>query len=261
MKHFLQNKSLIYLGISFWVLLLIFVAYLSIQLYYAPAHTVNRLALHTVSNQDFLVSSQSDETLDSLARVIAFKQACLELAKKDSIQLILDLSINNVILTIKGVPLLTTRLVSIDNDDLLKQLSLNQYTGLFGQPLFIDTLLSTIIKEPIVEKQAPKTPEEAAANVYMPDTLIQQPAFLELILANGIHIRLDQSVNETDVDKRMKRSVERNRKISLFQSHIDHLVAFESIHYQPTISATLTVKDLRAVYRALPRHPYVVIRY
>lgn len=196
-----------------------------------------------------------------LIREKAYYEAFLKLSEKDSIQLAVNLHDSTVGISFKGLMLHTVKLKDVELDLLLKKLPNNIYTKLFSDPIKIISQNATIVKEPIVIRQAPKDTIEAALNAYQPDTLVQNPAFLHLQLENGIDIFFEQDVNLTKHDKWTKFKFKSKQNLSNIRNQIVRFFGFKKLDYNPSIIIKMPVDDLRAIYRALPTNAYVVIYY
>jgi hypothetical protein len=189
-----------------------------------------------------------------------FREALLRLSDNDSIQLIVNLSDSSVCLSIKGVIIQQTKASQIYTDKLFAKMTGVQRYRLFSQPLQVNTVYASIVKEPVVVRQAPKDTMEAELNAWQPDTLIQNPAFVALSIEYGIHINLEQERNLTWYDKRKKVEFYTHLLFTKTKSSLKHFIGFKKQEYQPVITIKLPVDDLRAIYRALPYEPYVVFK-
>ena len=199
---------------------------------------------------------------DTLLKEYVYKKALLELASQDSIHMVLNLADSQANLYIHGVQLFATKLTHLKNDPLLEKFSNKLYATTFSHPLPIETIESTIVKEPIVERQAPKDTIEAALNAYMPDTLIQYPAFLRFRLENGINIHLEQALNKNMDAKLTRWEFYYDYRLEQWHDRFNCTFSGKPVTYHPDIVVKLNVDDLRAIYRALPnRKPLIVIKY
>ncbi|MEZ5072177.1 MAG: hypothetical protein R2751_14760 [Bacteroidales bacterium] len=198
--------------------------------------------------------------MDSLLRERAYKRALLQVAESDSIQLVIHLSDSTVLLQMKGVILHSTKIRTLESDRFLDRLPLEVETVLLSHPLPLKHQTATIVKEPVVERQAPKDTAEAALTAWAPDTLIQNPAFVALDTECGIRVVLEQEVNprvfgpvEPNVlPRRHGPSPDRTLTAGLFHR--------KKLDYIPTVQMTLPVEDLRSIYRALPDQALVVLK-
>lgn len=196
-----------------------------------------------------------------MVRSRGYKEALLTLAGQDSIGLIINLKDSVVALSINGVTIHETQVRSMSVDPMLTKLPADIYLKLFSQPLPVMEERATIVKEPIVVREAPRDTIEASLNAYKPDTLIQNPAFLQLKLEHGITLVFEQDRNETLQDHWVWLKFRMQEWSSGMQKGLIRFVQLKGYDYQPAIRIKMPVNDLRAVYRALPDQPYVVVRY
>ena len=188
--------------------------------------------------------------MGALVREKAYKEALLELSGSDSIQLVVDLSDSTVNLYIRGVRIHTTKPGSVRRDRFFNAMPLIQQVKVFSRPLEIRSQFATIVKEPVVVRNAPRDTLEAAMDAWMPDTLIQKPAFLILHAEYGLDLIMEQEVNARFPDRWKKFTFHvRIRRERIFGRE-----------YHPAITLKMPASDLRAIYRALPCHARVVIR-
>lgn len=195
-----------------------------------------------------------------LVKEKTFKEALLVLSHNDSIQLVINIPDSSVCLYINGVKIHQTNVTKIETDLLLNKLNIMQYAYIFSNPLSVNSQYATIVKEPIVVRQAPKDTAEVANNAYKPDTLMQNPAFLELRLAYEIDLILEQEIQpnspEAQARKEFYKTIGGNKYIMAFKRFIH----FKKQEYRPTITIILPANDIRAIYRALPQKSFVVIK-
>ncbi len=198
--------------------------------------------------------------LDSLVRLLAFREAQFELSTNDSIQLILDIAGGSANLSIHNVNVLQSEIKVAKEEPLLETLSSDQYYSLFSKPIKIVSIFATVMKEPIVEIEAPKNATEAAAMVTMPDTLYQPPSFLRIDLENGITIYLHQSEMNTENDELVKNQFVKDFHRNRTKEFLRCLLTFDTYEYRPAITIELPRSDISAIYRALPNQGLVVLR-
>lgn len=202
-------------------------------------------------------SSFSSPEMKSLLKELTYKKALLKLAEQDSIQLVINLRDSLVCLSIKGVIIHSTKIDYYKNDLLLSRLPSMEYSKLFGEPLPVYRQYSTIVKEPVVVRDAPKDTIEATMNAYTPDTLIQNPAFVQLRAAYGINIIIKQDLNPTVKDKLFYAKF----NLKIFGEQISDLIRFKGFAHQNRIVIKIPNNDLRAIYRALPKNTLLVLIY
>lgn len=244
----------------FLFLVLLFIFLLSISL--APVSKKNEFR-HLIEKDSLFISGYNPlychPDLLPYVKEKAYREALLKLATKDSIQLAVNLGDSIVCLYINGIRIHRTKIISSEQDQFLGSMPGIQVAGLFSRPMPITRHYATIVKMPVVERQAPKDTLEAATNAWKPDTLIQRPAFLLLETENGIDLILEQEEEAGIRDDLVK--IGFNNMINLRRTigSIRNFVGFRKQDYHPRIIIQLPAKDLRAVYRALPEKAFVAI--
>jgi hypothetical protein len=243
-----------------FLMFLFFIFLLTIAI--SPLHKMQEFENLVNSDSLFLETYQdiyNQPELRLLVKEKAYKEALLKLSESDSIQLVINLSDSTVNLSIKGVVIHQTKAGSFERDRILNDMPLKQQVKLFSKPLSVYSQHASIVKEPVVERDAPKDTLEAALNAWQPDTLIQKPAFTVFSLEYGINVILEQQANPTLQDKWTMFNFY-NRLIinSSFQAAY-RFVTFKKQEYHPRLTIKMPSNDLRAIYRALPDQTLVVI--
>ncbi|MBN2520241.1 MAG: hypothetical protein JXB17_07040 [Bacteroidales bacterium] len=230
----------------------------------SPLHKINKL--NKLVQTDSFFIEQYDSIYDNpelvpLVREKAYKEALVKLADNDSINLIVNLYDSIVGITIKGVTIHQTKIEFIKVKPLLAKLPDIIYVKLFSQPLRIIKEYATIVKEPIVVRHAPKNEAEAALNAYMPDTLIQNPAFLQMKLDYNIDLIFMQDNNPVFKDKWVCFIFKTKILAKNSLKSLANFCCFKKQDYKLPIIIKIPVDDLRAIYRALPINAKVVLYY
>lgn len=251
------SKVLIYTAI------LILTVYL-ISIGIAPLHKIGEIKKMVEADTVFV--QQYDSLNDHpeivpLIRKQVYTGALLKLSEMDSIQLIVNLHDSLVCLSINGVQIHKTPIQSIKNDKLLRMLPNREYLKLFSSPIHINGQNSTIVKEPIVVRQAPKDTIEASLNAYKPDTMIQNPAFLSLQLEHGFKLIFEQDIDSDPSAKKARRKFRFKLWLDKSIQSIANFVSLKKQEYVPTLILQIPLDDLRAIYRALPANAFVVIYF
>lgn len=204
----------------------------------------------------------NDTSVADKARDKAFKEALLSLSEDDSINLILNINDSVLSLAIHGVIIHQTKISDIRTDFLLRKMPQALYLRFFSRPLKIQSDFATIIKEPVVEKEAPKDTLEAMLNAsYTPDTLIHDPAFAVLKTDYGMQIIMKQESNPKFKDKAINFVFNVRRTADGLWRTAKSIATLKFNHYTPDIKIKLPAGDLRAIYRALPSKPQIVIYF
>ena len=202
----------------------------------------------------------SDDEVFDLMQQRAFLYSEITKAKDDSIGLTIDLHKRSISLEIKGVILYSRPLENFHISRYLNTLDDTVLLYITAVPSNVVVFHSTIIKEPILEKKAPKDTSEVQLDPYQVDTSYREPAFLVMELDNGIELVLKQyddlgfrdhlRYNFFIFRKRM------NKAATIFKA----ILSFRLPEYSPSISIEMKAKDIRLIYRALPQHPQVSLR-
>jgi hypothetical protein len=228
----------------------------------APLHKMQEYENLVRSDSLFLETYQENYNQPELRLLVkekAYKEALLKLSESDSIQLVINLSDSTVNLSINGVMIHQTKAGSFEEDRMLKKMPLMQQVKIFSQPLAVQSQYATIVKDPVVVRHAPKDTLEAALNAWQPDTLIQKPAFLILSTDLGIHVIFQQENNPALGDKWKKLNFYSRLGIRSATQAVYRFVTLKKQEYHPVLTIKMPADDLRAIYRALPEHTFVVI--
>lgn len=203
-----------------------------------------------------------DTATSKLLRDKAFREALLSMSEDDSINMILNVNDSTLSLAIHGVIIHQTRLSGIRIDFFLRKMPQIYYIRFLSSPLKVADDYATIVKVPLVEKEAPRDTLEAMMNAAeTPDTLIHDPAFAMLDTDNGFQLILEQEENPKLRDKAVRLSFYIHRAATEIWQAIKSIFSLRFDHYTPTLRVKLPAGDLRAIYRALPAKPYVVVYF
>jgi hypothetical protein len=243
------------------VLLLIFV---SVKLAQAPIKRINQWEAqlteeNAASGSPIKVIKEA--RYDSIQRAIALRKALLSLTKKDSMVLVINLPDSSLNLFLNGVFIHNVKIEAYEIDPLLENLSLSLYLNQFSKPLSISSTNATIVKEPIIEKEAPKNPEELLAAVTTPDTVIFKPAYLKMSAQNGINFFIEQAEDSLKEDRAVRDAFKSVHQAQRRKAFINSLFGDDSYNYEPSLLLKVSKIELTAIYRALPKDTKVVVYY
>jgi hypothetical protein len=186
-----------------------------------------------------------------LVKEKAFLEAQIELSNSDSIALVIDLRDSLAVLQIKGVAIYTSKISNYSFSTLLNAISVPVYYNIFSKPLTVYQQISTIAKEPIVIKIAPKDTIEAAKAEVIPDSVVNQSTVLKLVINEDIQVVITNHEEEGSP---------LNRKLNWSYQFIKKLIAFKKVDYQPTIKLVIPNEDIVVIYRALPWNAKIAIK-
>ena len=173
----------------------------------------------------------------------------------------IDLNDSTLSLMYKGINVHRAKIYDFHKDRFFSAMHPIVYTKIFSKPLRTKLEYSTIIKEPIIVKKAPKNEEEAIANAFQPDTMIQEPTYMRLELENNFHLIMVQKEFITDEEKKVEKQYKsdiRKRKNDDIMNNFTHL---KNASYTPYLILFLNAEELRSIYRAIPEDALVIIKY
>ena len=224
-----------------------------------------RNQIHKITLSDSLLISNFlpvfyNPLLKPLIKEQAYKQALLQMAGLDSIGLSIDLSDSTAKLTLKGVEIHSSAISDFSIDPVLKGIRLNDYQKIFSKPLTKVGFYSSLMKDPIVVKKAPKTPEEALAMATLPDSIPTEPAYFWLELDYGIRLIIVQDQWNGQKENQMKRKYIGDLRKLKRKNFIKSFLKPAQVSYTPTIVIKTKATEVRAIYRALPHNAKVVTR-
>jgi hypothetical protein len=199
----------------------------------------------------------SDSEYVNLTREKAYLKARITMAASDSINLALDLQDSTAILELNGVELYKAGIQKIRIDGVLGKVNEYSLNELFTYPFTVKMNFSTIQKEPVMLKIAPRDTTEYKPDI-LPDTANTEPVYFMLEMNNGLRLYVYQSAGN-------ERGALRGFFFDLTDRFRNCWNIIKSIfilrvpEYHPYIRITIPKNDARIIYRALPRHGQIAI--
>jgi hypothetical protein len=201
----------------------------------------------------------TDSAFIALNREKAWLQSRITMAETDSVSLSLNLSDSLAILEINGVAVYTSGISSYSMSKVFHKADEYAISSLLSFPFTIKSDISSIEKEPLMHKIAPKdTSEYKPAEI--PDTAKVESVNFILEMENGFRVYVYQEPDNEkgtgfksflfDISDRFRNSLYITKSI----------FSFEVPDYKPFIKVTLPGGDARIIYRALPVNGQVAIR-
>ncbi len=250
----IKTVILILLGIT---------AVLVVYLGTAPLNTLRYYNESVISDSLFVERYDTLYDYQPVAPLVKekiFKESLLKLSETDSIQLVVNLPDSAVSLYIKGVKIHQSKISFYQKDRLFGKLSVMEQVYMFSHPIQVVSQYSTIIKEPVFMREAPKDTIEAALNAWLPDTVIQDPAFLIMSAENKIDLIFEQENNLTRMEKTAGTRFNNRIKSRSFAHYLKTFITLKKADYRPRIYIKIPAEELRSIYRALPVNTYFVIK-
>lgn len=202
----------------------------------------------------------NDDEAFGLLQQRAFLSSALARAKYDSIGLSVDLPGRSFSLELNGVKVFSSTIEDNDISPYFKSLSDTIMIYLSTLPAKVVASRSTIIKEPIIEKKAPKDTSEVQLDAIQLDTSYREPAFLIMELDNGIRLIVRQQEGLHFQDRFKLHSFIFKERLARTGNILRAIFSGRVPEYIPSIKLEIPAKDIRVIYRALPRHPLISLR-
>lgn len=187
-------------------------------------------------------------------------EARFQIARTDSISLSVDLSDSTMQIELKGVVLKKTKILDFDVDRFLYRLNAGAYHHLLGKQARADTVISSIPREPLIVKKAPKDTTEVEDGTAVIDTAKLEIVHWVLNLDNQMVLKIE------GIDPGVGSDWWAGHRFWMFQNlkqtakDLSRTILFKTPEYHPEIRLVIPEADARALYRALPVKPLVCIR-
>ncbi|NLU38701.1 MAG: hypothetical protein GXX78_07405 [Bacteroidales bacterium] len=227
----------------------------------APLRKVAELNRLATSDSVFMNKYTAIATYPKLLPLVKEKahlQAQIEMAESDSIGLVINVKEKKASLMLKGVEIHSSLIKELNIDPVFKGIESPAYRKMFTNPIHNVGEYSSVIKEPIVYKKAPKDTIEAMKMLTLPVAPEPEPAYVNYDLQYGIKLILVQDKWETEADLIEEKKYTDDMKKLRIHNSIGLLKNLREPSYIPVISAVMDGKEVRAIYRALPQKANIV---
>lgn len=184
----------------------------------------------------------------------------LQIARTDSISLSVDLQDSTLQIELKGVVLKKSRIFDFKADRFLYRLNPAAYHHLLGKQAKADTVIASIVKEPLIVKKAPKDTANVEDGTTVIDTSKVEAVHWVLKLDNQVALKIE------GVHPNSKSDWWGGQKFWLLQNlkqtakDLSRVIRLKTPEYFPEIRLVVNEADAKAFYRALPVHPLICIR-
>lgn len=222
---------------------------------------LNKLTIPITSEDSITYSLLNKSSkLDSLTKEEAFLKSRLTMSKTDSIGIVIDIHDSTIRLELHGVTIHTSKISLFKVDRFFNALDNQTFKNLFSVPFSTILQTSSIEKEPVTIKNAPKDTIEAAKSVFIPDTSLVPPMFCSMELNTGIELFIVQDTIRNKKDWFEKNRFYQQYKTKDFLKNWNSLFHLQIPYYKPAIILYLPQKDAIAIYRALPSNALICMR-
>jgi hypothetical protein len=200
----------------------------------------------------------SDSAYVDLFKEKAFLQAKIAMAETDSVSLSLNLEDSTAVLEINGVNVHSVKIEEFSASKLLLSGDPVAIASMLSVPLNIVGDYSTIRKEPLMIKMAPKDTSEFKPDI-IPDTSDFEPVDYILDTDLGIRIYIYQKETAKASDRRRLFFFDLNDRLRTFFRSLKAVLVLKVPEYNPYIKIRLPKADAKIIYRAIPRDGQIAI--
>lgn len=191
----------------------------------------------------------------------AFFLTRLELSKKDSICLVVDLQDSTANLEVKGVPMRRCKILRYRHSDLARRLrSQGRLHQWLAAPFILQKELATLPKAPIRIKEAPKDTIEAAESKGEDLPIEQRDAEFTLQFDRNLTLSVEQA-QPPELAGRMRQFwYDLRRNFDEARDAVIALLHLQLPQHRLWIEIELSREDAKAIYRALPTRAALALR-
>jgi hypothetical protein len=188
----------------------------------------------------------TDSAYVSLYKEKAFLQARVAMAE------------STAILEINGVKVHAAKMSKLKVSRILLSGDQIAISSMFSTPLTIVRDFSTIRKEPLMIKMAPKDTSEFKPDI-IPDTSDFEPVNYILDTDCGLRIFVYQEETTKASDRRRLFFFDLNDRLRTLWRSLKEVLAFKIPDYSPFIKMRLPKADAKILYRAIPRNGQIAV--
>jgi hypothetical protein len=249
----------------FWILcslLLLFMIYYGVMVVLSPGRKIS--AINSEYSYKEPENSKTDRRIFSDSAFVSvnheksFYQARVLMAESDSICLALNLSDSTAILEIEGVAVHKARISEITVSKVFRKADEYSVTSMRAIPFTIVNDYSTLRKEPVMIKLAPKDTSEYKPDI-LPDTARSEPVNYIFEMTNGIRLYVYQDLGETKGDRMALYMFDLKDRLRNIRYNLKSIIDLKVPEYRPSIKISLPKADAKIIYRALPKHGLVSV--
>jgi hypothetical protein len=248
--------------ITLTIFLLAFIIYYTIMTMLAPVKKLSSLNDEYGFKQD--KKNKIDDTIltDStyliLFREKSFFQARTAIAETDSIYLSMNLTDSIVNLEISGVAVSRSKLTRLSVSKMLKDRNGYVISSMLSKPFTIEKNYSSIPKEPLMIKMAPKDTSEYKPDI-IPDTADYEPVNYIMEMDNGAVIIVYQEEKLNCGDGMHLFIFDLRYRMRNTWRSLKSVFTFKVPEYHPFIKVRLPRSAAKIIYRALPEHGQIAL--
>lgn len=244
-----------------FIVIIIFISlfsiYYTVMMMLSPARKLEALkkefAYKPTENSVTDESVFSDSTYLKLFKEKTLLQSKIVMAETDSIYLMINLTDSTANLEISGVVVHRSKISEFNTSNIFSKGDEHTILSMLSAPFTISGAFSSIKKEPVMIKMAPKDTSEYKPDI-MPDTSLTEPVNYILEMTNGVRIYVYQADNNEDGDRFANRIFDLKDRSRNTWSAIKSVAVLKVPEYHPFIKLRLPASDAKIIYRAIPRY-------
>jgi hypothetical protein len=195
----------------------------------------------------------------NLQKEKSFLQAQIIMAESDSICLSINLRDSVAALQINGAAVHSAKISEIRMSSIFRKVNEYAITGMLSSPFEVRESYSTIKKEPIMIKMAPKDTIEANVPNILPDTSSLEPVNFILEMNYGVKLYVYQEENDKSSDRRNLFLFDLIDRLRYARVALRTLINFKMPEYQPYIKIRIPKDDAKIIFRAIARQGLVAV--
>jgi hypothetical protein len=188
----------------------------------------------------------------------SFLQSRVVMAQTDSIYMTINLADSTVNLEICGVVVHRAKMSEFKASRILMADNENAVISMLAKPFSIVYARSTIKKEPVMIKVAPKDTSEYKPDI-MPDTSITEPVNYILQMDDGFRIYVYQAENVNFDEKMNQFKFDLTDRLTDTWKSLKSVAVFKVPEYHPYIKIKIPRSDAKIIYRAIPKNGQIAI--
>ena len=243
-------------------LLMLFMIYYAVMSMLSPARGI--AAINSEYSYKAPENSKVDERVFGDSAFISnhieqsFYQARVLMAESDSICLALNISDSTAILELNGVPVHKAKISEIAVSKVFRKANEYSVTAMLATPFTVGNDYSTIRKEPVMIKLAPKDTSEYKPDI-LPDTTNSEAVNYVFEMVNGTRLYVYQNVGENKGGGLSFFIFDLTDRLRNIRQNLKSLIALKVPEYHPSIKIRMTKDDAKIIYRALPKHGLIAV--
>ncbi len=200
----------------------------------------------------------SDSAFVSLNREKAWFQARNIMAETDSISLSLDLPDSLAILEINGVAVHTANLLNMKIPKAFYSSDEYAVSSMLSIPFTVVDNISTIKKEPLMLKVAPKDTSEYKPDI-LPDTTNRESVNYIMNISNGFRLYIYQATDD-EGGALNRLFFDLHDRFKTIWYTLKEMIRFRIPEYNPSIRLVMKKEDAKIIFRALPVNGQIAVR-